>query len=104
MRAMFTMMNNARLNVGLQGVSVAEAATQRAVAYARDRVQSAKAGSATRAPVALIEHADVRRMLLRMKALTQAARALAYYAAGLTARAHLGSEAAQARVGRLKGP
>src|SRR3546814_811240 len=101
MRAMFTMMNNARLNVGLQGVSVAEAATQRAVAYARDRVQSAKAGSATREPVAIIEHADVRRMLMRMKALTQAARALAYYAAGLTDRAHLGDEAAQARVDLL---
>src|SRR3546814_16443784 len=62
MRAMFTMMNNARLNVGLQGVSVAEAATKRAVAYARDRVQSAKAGSATREPVATIEHDDGRRM------------------------------------------
>ena len=101
MRAMFTMMNNARLNVGLQGVSVAEAATQKAVAYARDRVQSAKAGSATREPVAIIEHADVRRMLMRMKALTQAARALAYYAAGLTDRAHLGDPDAQARVDLL---
>ena len=101
MRAMFTMMNNARLNVGLQGVSIAETATQAAVAYARERVQSAKAGSASRESVAIIEHADVRRMLMRMKALTQAARALAYYAAGLTDRAHLGDAHAQARVDLL---
>jgi alkylation response protein AidB-like acyl-CoA dehydrogenase len=87
MRAMFTMMNNARLNVGLQGVQVAEAATQKAVEYARDRVQSARAGSADRAPVAIIEHPDVRRMLMRMKAQTQAARALVYLASGMVDRA-----------------
>ncbi|SNS06128.1 Acyl-CoA dehydrogenase [Sphingomonas laterariae] len=98
MRAMFTMMNNARLNVGLQGVSVAERATQQAVAYARERVQSARAGAPTRDPVAIIEHPDVRRMLLRMKALTMGARALIYYAAGQADRAHLGDEAAQARL------
>jgi 3-(methylthio)propanoyl-CoA dehydrogenase len=101
MRAMFTMMNNARLNVGLQGVSIAEAATQAAVAYARERVQSSKAGSASRESIAIIEHADVRRMLLRMKALTQAARALAYYAAGQTDRAHLGDADAKVRVDLL---
>jgi hypothetical protein len=94
MRAMFTMMNNARMNVGLQGVSIAEAATQRAVAYARDRVQSARGGS----PAAIIEHPDVRRMLMRMKALTQGARALTYYMAGQVDRASLGDEAAAARV------
>ena len=77
MRAMFTMMNNARLNIGLQGVQVAEAATQKAVAYARERVQGARTGAA----VAIIEHPDVRRMLMRMKAQTHAARALVYYAA-----------------------
>jgi alkylation response protein AidB-like acyl-CoA dehydrogenase len=98
MRAMFTMMNNARLNVGLQGVQVAEAATQKAVAYARERIQSARAGSADRTPVAIIEHPDVRRMLLRMKAQTQAARALVYYAAGQVDRAGLGDEAANARL------
>nr|WP_170303927.1 acyl-CoA dehydrogenase [Sphingosinicella humi] len=101
MRAMFTMMNNARLNVGLQGVSIAERATQAATRYARERVQSAKAGSASRESVRIIEHADVRRMLLRMKALTQAARALAYYAAGLTDRGQLGDADAQARVDLL---
>jgi 3-(methylthio)propanoyl-CoA dehydrogenase len=100
MRAMFTMMNNARLNVGLQGVSIAERATQAAVAYARERVQSARAG-AGREPVAIVEHPDVRRMLMRMKALTQGARSLAYYAAGQVDRASLSDAAAQARVDLL---
>ena len=93
-RAMFTMMNNARLNVGLQGVQVAERATQRAVAYARERIQGVRAG----APAAIVEHPDVRRMLLRMKAQTQAARALVYYAFGQLDRGRAGDSAAQARV------
>ena len=97
MRAMFTMMNNARLNVGLQGVQVAEAATQRAVAYARERVQSARASTGG-APVAIVEHPDVRRMLLRMTAQTMAARALVYYAAGQVDLATLGVEGAKARL------
>ena len=98
MRAMFTMMNNARLNVGLQGVQVAEGATQAAVAYALDRVQSARAGSASRDSVAIVEHPDVRRMLIRMKAQTQAARALVYYAAGQVDRAGLGDADAKGRL------
>lgn len=98
--AMFTMMNNARLNVGLQGVEVAERATQRAVAYARDRVQSARAGKG-RDPVAIIEHPDVRRMLLRMKAQTQGARALLYYAFGQLDRANAGDAIAKARLDLL---
>ena len=97
MRAMFTMMNNARLNVGLQGVSIAERASQAAVAYAQQRVQGARGG----APAAIIEHPDVRRMLLRMKALTQAARALTYYAAGLADRAELGDQGAKNRLDLL---
>jgi alkylation response protein AidB-like acyl-CoA dehydrogenase len=97
MRAMFTMMNNARLNVGLQGVSIAERATQQAVAFARERVQGTREGR----PARIIEHPDVRRMLLRMKSLTQAARALAYYTAGQTDRASLGDEAAKARADLL---
>ena len=97
-RAMFTMMNNARLNVGLQGVQVAEGATQAAVAYALDRVQSARAGGASRDPVRIVEHPDVRRMLLRMKAQTQAARALVYYAAGQVDRATLGDADARDRL------
>jgi len=101
MRAMFTMMNNARLNVGLQGVSIAERATQQAVAYAKERVQSARAGAPGREPVAIIEHPDVRRMLLRMKALTQGARALAYYANAQADLASRGDAVAKARVDLL---
>jgi hypothetical protein len=91
------MMNNARLNVGLQGVSIAERATQAAAAYALGRVQGSRMG----APAPIVDHPDVRRMLLRMKALTQAARALTYYAAGQTDRAQLGDGAAQARADLL---
>ena len=97
-RAMFTMMNNARLNVGLQGVQVAEGATQGAVAYALDRVQSARAGSPNKDSVKIVEHPDVRRMLMRMKAQTQAARSLVYYAAGQVDRANLGDRTARNRL------
>jgi acyl-CoA dehydrogenase len=68
---MFAMMNHARLAVGLQGVAVAERAYQQALGHARERRQGG---------VAIIEHPDVRRMLLTMKALTQGGRALAYAA------------------------
>ncbi|MDP5358976.1 MAG: acyl-CoA dehydrogenase family protein, partial [Paracoccaceae bacterium] len=69
--AMFTMMNNARLGVAVQGVGVAEAALQHALAYAQDRKQGKAPGTG-----AIIEHADVRRMLSTMKADTYAARAI----------------------------
>ncbi|MGI4733467.1 MAG: acyl-CoA dehydrogenase [Janthinobacterium lividum] len=98
LRAMFTMMNNARLNVGLQGVQVAEGATQAAVAYALERVQSARAGGASREPVRIVEHPDVRRMLMRMRAQTQAARALVYHAAGEVDRATRGEPGARSRL------
>ena len=75
---MFTMMNHARLSVGLQGVAVSERALQHAVAYARERVQGSTPSSPER--VSIIHHPDVRRMLLTMKALTEAGRALAYVA------------------------
>ena len=73
---MFIMMNAARLAVGMQGVAVAERATQRAFAYAKERRQgrAAKGGGDGMAPI--IEHADIRRSLMTMKALTQAARAI----------------------------
>jgi butyryl-CoA dehydrogenase len=70
---MFTMMNNARLSVGLQGVAIADRATQKAIQYARDRMQGGGK--------AIIEHADVKRMLLMMQAYTQAGRMMAYEAA-----------------------
>jgi len=94
MRAMFTMMNNARLNVGLQGVGVAERATQRAVAYALDRKQGRRGGQ----QVAISEHPDVRRMLLRMRTLTTAGRALVYYAFGQADRGRAGDNQAKQRA------
>ncbi|MHA1529251.1 MAG: acyl-CoA dehydrogenase [Alphaproteobacteria bacterium] len=74
MAAMFTMMNNARLLVGVEGLAIAEAATQKAMAFAMERRQGRTPdGSDT-----IIGHADVRRMLMTMKAMTQAARAICY--------------------------
>jgi len=73
---MFTMMNNARLAVGLQGVAIAERATQQALAYARERRQGRANGDAGMSPI--IAHPDVQRMLLTMRALTGAARAVCY--------------------------
>ncbi len=95
--AMFTMMNNARINVGNQGVQIGERATQQATDYAAERIQSARAGSGDKEPVAILEHPDVRRMILRMKALTEGARALLYYTAGQVDRGTLGNDDAKAR-------
>jgi len=78
MACMFTMMNRARLAVGLQGVGLAECATQQALAYARDRRQGRSAGMKSSESAPIIAHPDVRRMLLTMRALTQAARAICY--------------------------
>lgn len=77
--AMFTMMNNERLVVGIQGVSLSDRAYQGALKYARERVQCAAPGTKQRA--AIIHHPDVRRMLMTMRALTEASRAIAYVAA-----------------------
>lgn len=96
--AMFTMMNSARINVGGQGIQIAERALQQAMSYAADRVQSARAGSPDRGAVAIIEHPDVRRMLLRMKALTEGMRALLYYTAGCVDRGTLGDESTARRA------
>jgi 3-(methylthio)propanoyl-CoA dehydrogenase len=98
LKAMFTMMNSARINVGSQGVQIAERALQAAKAYALGRVQSARAGAPSRESVAIAEHPDVRRMLLRMRALTEGARALLYYTAGQVDRGALGIAGAQARA------
>jgi acyl-CoA dehydrogenase len=77
---MFVMMNAARFAVGMQGIAVAERAYQKAVQYAKDRVQSRDlAGSP--GPVAIIHQPDVKRMLMTMRAYVEASRALAYYAA-----------------------
>ena len=78
MRFMFTMMNHARVNVGIQGIAQAELAFQQAFEYAGQRIQGVAIGkeSAGRSPI--IEHADVRRMLFQIRAMTEAARAIAF--------------------------
>ena len=81
MACMFTMMNRARLAVGLQGVAIAERATQQAMNYARERKQMGKA---------IIDYQDVRRMLLSMRALTGAARTICYATAVALDRSHRG--------------
>ncbi|MFO1160256.1 MAG: acyl-CoA dehydrogenase [Reyranellaceae bacterium] len=78
---MFTMMNNARLSVGIQGLAIAERAYQQASAFAKTRVQSKDDGSAKPEPVSIIHHADIRRMLMTMRAQIEAMRALGYYTA-----------------------
>ena len=75
---MFTMMNNARLNVGMQGVGIAERALQQSIIYARERKQGKDYNNNESISVAIIKHPDVSKMLLRMKTLTEAARALCY--------------------------
>lgn len=71
---MFTMMNHARLNVGVEGVALADRAYQKALRYAHERVQGKAPGQANTGPI--IAHPDVRRMLMSMRALTEASRAL----------------------------
>ncbi len=78
---MFVMMNSARLSVGLEGYAVAERAFQRAAEWARARVQGKPPVTHAGVPATIIEHPDVRRMLLTMKSGTEASRALALYAA-----------------------
>jgi len=92
---MFTMMNNARLAVGIQGVAVAEAAFQKALAYANERRQGKASGYAGEGMAPIVHHPDVQRNLLSMKALTQAARAICYSCAHATDRARAGGEQAQ---------
>lgn len=101
LKCMFTMMNNARLNVGLQGVAIAERAYQHALDYARNRVQGTKISEKSGTRVAIIEHPDVRRMLLSMKAQIEAGRMLCYEAAFAIDCAHENDAAAQAKVDLL---
>jgi alkylation response protein AidB-like acyl-CoA dehydrogenase len=96
LKYMFTMMNNARLSVGLQGVAIAERAYQRAKTYAHDRMQGKSFTGQQR--VSIDQHADVRRMLLTMQSYTEAGRLLAYQAALALDKAHEGDKAAQAQV------
>jgi acyl-CoA dehydrogenase len=96
---MFTMMNLARLSVGLQGVGIAERATQQALQYARDRKQGRALGAASGSS-SIIEHPDVKRMLMTMRALTRAARAICYATAGAIDGSHGKSDGAAEADGR----
>ena len=98
MACMFTMMNEARLAVGLQGVAIAERAMQQALHYACDRKQGRSDQPNGPASVAIIEHADVRRMIFTMRALTQGARAICYATAVALDRSHLDKDAAAAKT------
>jgi alkylation response protein AidB-like acyl-CoA dehydrogenase len=88
--AMFTMMNYMRLGVGAQGVGLSDRSYQKSVAYARERVQGRAPGE--RGRVAIIRHPDVRRMLLLMRTLTQASRAVCYYTASCLDRTAHGTD------------
>jgi 3-(methylthio)propanoyl-CoA dehydrogenase len=85
---MFTMMNHARLNVGLEGVAISERAYQKAREFALERVQGRTLGRDGAPSPTIIGHPDVRRMLMDMKSRVEAMRALAYYTAGQMDRAH----------------
>ena len=96
---MFTMMNNARIGVGIQGLGVMERSYQHALDYAKTRIQSRPIENPQAPPVTIIAHPDVRRMLLSMKAHTEAARALAYscgYAVDVAKRSTDTAQRAQA--------
>jgi butyryl-CoA dehydrogenase len=94
LNCMFTMMNNARLGVGVQGVAIAERAYQRALGYAQDRKQGRAVGAGSAS--AIIEHPDVKRMLLEMRAKIAAGRALCLVTAAALDRYHR-AESAEAR-------
>ena len=81
MRNMFTMMNAARIAVGMEGMAISERAYQQALAYAKERLQGRPIGAPATESVPIIEHPDVRRMLLTMKAYTEAMRSLLYVTA-----------------------
>jgi acyl-CoA dehydrogenase len=78
MRCMFTMMNQARLGVGLEGVGIADRAYQQALGYAQERRQGRAVGSSGNGSDAIIAHPDVKRMLIQMRAMTAAARTICY--------------------------
>jgi alkylation response protein AidB-like acyl-CoA dehydrogenase len=85
---MFIMMNAARYAVGMQGIAIAERAYQKAVQYARERVQSRPVDGSSKGSTTIIHHPDVKRMLLTMRALTEGCRAMAVVAAAAHDRAH----------------
>ena len=106
LNCMFTMMNNARLSVGIQGVAIAETAYQQALAYAHERKQGRVPGMSQDEAVPIVAHPDIKRTLMTMRALTAAARAICYETAVATDLAHrsadeAGRKAAQERANLL---
>ncbi|MBK9784614.1 MAG: acyl-CoA dehydrogenase [Betaproteobacteria bacterium] len=97
---MFIMMNAARFNVGLEGLGDAERAYQRAVMYAKDRVQGTEVGVRGGPKVPIIKHPDVRRMLMSMRARIEAMRALAYVTAAAQDHAHNNPDEAARKQGQ----
>ena len=89
LKYMFVMMNLARFSVGVQGYAAADRAFQAALQYSKERVQSKDVGVKDPAPVAILAHPDIRRLLLNVKSQVEAARALAFYAAEAMDHAHL---------------
>jgi len=85
---MFIMMNAARFAVGMEGVALCERAYQKALAFAKERIQSREVGGSGSQAVPIIRHPDVRRMLMSMKAHAEVTRALAYFVAGALDKAH----------------
>jgi alkylation response protein AidB-like acyl-CoA dehydrogenase len=98
---MFTMMNHARLNVGVQGVALSDRSYQHAVAYAKDRVQGLAAGDKEKGTI--IRHPDVRRMLMVMRSLTEASRALCYVSSSSFDMAHHGLDEDARKLASARG-
>jgi len=94
---MFTMMNHARLSVGVEGVAIGERAYQHALEYAKTRVQGREIGQRSGDRVTIIHHPDVRRMLMSMRAQTEAMRSLAYFSAATLDKAKLHPDPAEKR-------
>ncbi|MBL8445580.1 MAG: acyl-CoA dehydrogenase [Zoogloeaceae bacterium] len=90
---MFIMMNEARFAVGMEGLALSERAYQKALGYARDRIQGTEMGVRGGPKVSIIHHPDVRRMLMLMKSQTEAMRALAYVVGAATDMAHRHADA-----------
>ncbi len=97
---MFIMMNAARFNVGLEGLGDAERAYQRAVIYAKERVQGTEVGVRGGPKVPIIRHPDIRRMLMSMRARIEAMRALAYVTAAAQDNAHANPDEAERKKGQ----
>jgi len=103
LNVMFIMMNAARLAVGVQGVAVAERATQHAIAYAKERKQGRSTGAKGADMSPIIEHPDIRRSILTMRALTQAARSICFATAREFDIAHHGKDAKERETAQARG-